>query len=168
MPGPLQHSVGDVVRRLIVDRGWGVEYADDRTSWATFEGVEPDLPDDCITVYDTLGIDHGRNSATGERAESHGFQVRVRSKTKSTGFAKLRQIAVGFDEDVYLATVSVDDVEYLIQSIKRNGEPMYIGHEAPNSKRFLHTLNCVVSLRETGEAGGDMVLQESEGFLILE
>lgn len=167
MPGPLQHSVGDVVRQLVVDQGWGIDYAGDRTSWATFEGAEPDFPDDCITVYDTQGVDHGRVGVTGERQESHGFQVRFRSRTKSLGFAKAREVAVGFDV-VYLATVYVDEVAYVVQSVKRNGEPLYIGHEAPNSKRFLHTLNCVVSLRQSDEAGGDLVLQESDGYIVLE
>lgn len=168
MPGPLEHSVGDVVRRLIVDRGWGIDYVDDDTDWATFEGVEPDLPDNCITVYDTSGVDEGRNFATGERAELNGFQVRVRSKTKSEGAAKVREIAVGLDTDVYLMTVSVDTTAYLVQSVKRNGDPLYIGYESPTSKRFIYTLNAVVSLRQTDQIGGDLILNESEGFLILE
>lgn len=168
MPGPLEHSVGDVIRQLIVDMGWGVDYVDDATDWASFEGTEPDLLDNCITVYDTTGVDQMRVMVTGERQESHGFQVRVRSKTKSVGFAKVREIAVGFDSEVYLATVNVDSASYRVQSVKRNGEPLYIGYDSPNTKRFLHTLNCVVSLRQVDEIGGDVIMQENGNYLLLE
>lgn len=167
MPGPLQHSVGDVIRQLIVDQGWGVDYVDDDTDWATVDGAELDLPDNTITIYDTTGVDMSRVMVTGERQESHGFQVRVRSKDKRTGFAKARQIAVGLDV-VVMATTTVDLVAYRIWSVKRSGEPLYIGYDSSNTKRFLHTLNCVVSLREADEVGGDRLLQESDGYLILE
>jgi hypothetical protein len=156
-----------VIRQLIVDQGWGVDYVDDDTDWASFDGQEPDEPDNCITVYDTEGVDQSRAMATGERQESHGFQVRVRSKDKKVGFAKARQIAVGFDT-VYMASTTVDGVVYRVWAIKRNGEPLYIGYEAPQTKRFIHTLNCVVSLRETDEIGGDLVLQETSGYIVLE
>lgn len=168
MPGPLQHSPADVLRQLIVDQGWSVDYVDDDTSWAAFASGEPDLPDDCVTVYDTTGVDYGRVGVTGERQESHGFQVRVRSKTHAGAYAKVRQIAVGFDEDVYLATVNLDGVAYRVQSVKRNGDPLFIGKDGSRSKRSLFTLNGVVSLREVDEIAGDRVLQESDGYIILE
>ncbi len=168
MPGPLQHSPADVIAQLIVDQGWGVEYVDDNTDWPVFASGEPDLPDACITVYDTTGVDQGRVQVTGERQESNGFQVRVRGKVHKVAFAKVREIAVGFDTDVYAATVNLDGVAYRVHSVKRSGDPLFIGKDAPRSKRSLFTLNGVVSLREVDEIAGDRLLQESGAYLILE
>lgn len=169
MPGPLQHSPEDVLRQLLVDKGWANDPDDTTTTdWQAFASGEPDLPDNCITLYGTDGVDQGRNHATGERAELHGFQLRVRSKTHPVGAAKIRTIAVGFDEDVYDATVYVDGISYLVHSVKRTGNPLFIGNDAPNSKRKVFTLNCTVTLRQTDEIAGDALLQESLGFLLLE
>jgi len=168
MPGPLGHSPADVVAQLVVDQGWGIEYADDNTDWPVFANGEPDLPDNCVTVYDTTGVDQGRMQVTGERAESDGFQVRVRGKTRKDAFAKVREIAVGFDTDVYGATVNLDGVAYRVHSVKRNGDPLFLGAATPGSKRVLFTLNCVVSLRQVDEIAGDRILQESGAYLILE
>lgn len=168
MPGPLQHSPADIVRQLLIDSGWARDFVDEDTSWAVFEGAEPDLPDDCVTVYDTTGIDHGREGVAGERAESHGFQVRVRSKVKTDGFSKVREIAVGFDESVYLVVVHVDDVAYQVQSVKRVGEPAFIGYDAPRSKRSVFTLNSYISLRQVNEIVGSFILLEILGARLLQ
>lgn len=176
MPGLLLHSPADVVRQLLVDLGLGIDYADDRTDWALFASGEPDLPDNCITVYDTTGLDEGREMVSGERQEHHGLQIRVRSKTQAVGFAKARDISVALDEDVYQETVAVDGDSYLVWAVRRTGDPLFLGKDAPNSKRNLFTINATVSLRavaplshaQLDEDGGGMLLETSGLLQLLE
>lgn len=166
MAGLLLHSPADVIRQLLVDLGACVDYADDRTPWAAFASGEPDLPDSAVTVYDTTGFDEGR-VFDGERQEHHGFQVRVRSGVHKDAYAKAREIAVALDEDVYLTTVVVDDVSYLVWAVTRLGDPMFIGKDAPRSKRSLFAINAKVSLRAVTTLGYP-ILCEDENPLLLE
>lgn len=162
MPGSLQHSPAEVIRQLIVDQGWGIDYVDDDTDWASFDSAEPNLPDNVITVYDTLGRDNGRD-AFGERSEEQGFQVRIRSKTHPAGYVKSQEIAVGLDQ-IDHEDVTVDSTSYVVWAVMRTGNVLAIGHDAPNSKRRLFTLNGVVSLRLSSSGG--MLLQDGSSLLL--
>jgi len=79
MPGTLTHSPSDIVRQLLVNLALGVDPTTDETSdWPIYESREPDLPDDCITVYNTADKLQGRTMTDGETQGQEGIQVRIR------------------------------------------------------------------------------------------
>ncbi len=164
MPGALLHSPADVIRQLLVDMDLGLDYEDAKTSWAAFASGEPDLPDDCITVYDTDGRQNGRDMVGGERNEHAGFQIRVRARDHATGHGKARQIAVAIDEGVNNVQVDLEGNGYLIYAITRTGGVLALGKDAPNSKRSLFTINGVASLRQTTSVGTFFYLTEDREF----
>lgn len=181
MPGILLHSAADIVRQLLVDMELCVDYVDDKTSWAAFASGEPDLPDDCVTVYDTEGRQHGRDMVVNLREEHEGFQVRVRSRNHQRGFAKAKEIGIAFDQSVSDVQVGLldeegDTVSYLVDAITRTGVVLSIGKDAPNSKRNLFTINAIVSLRMLTVAGYPYLtedgygweLEDGSGFYLLE
>lgn len=146
--GTLEHSPADILGQLLVLMGVGTEPTDD-LSWPVYVANEPDLPDNCITVYDTAGRDDGRMQVSGERAEHHGVQVRIRSTTHPIGYLKAREVAVALDEDVYQEGVTFDSGEsYTVHSVSRTGDVLPLGKESPTSERRLFTVNAVICLKQ--------------------
>lgn len=147
MPGTLTHSPGDVVRQLLIGLGLGTDPADSGL-WPVFAAVEPNTPDNCITLYDTESRRHGRTQTDGEIQEHHGIQFVIRSATYASGYTKARAIAVAADETVYQNTVTISGTSYTVHQISRTGDVLALGQQTPESKRYLFTINAVVSLRQ--------------------
>lgn len=166
MAGVLLHSPADILRQLLIDLELGTAYVDDATSWAVFASGEADMPDDCITVYDTEGRNHGREMVHGERQEHHGFQVRVRARNHAVGYLKARDIAVKLDQEVYQELVTVEEIQYLVHAVTRVGDVLPIGKDAPRSKRSLFTINGIVSLRVKTDIGA-LLQYDEDGLAIL-
>ena len=145
MPGALTHSPADVVSRLLVDLGVGTDPADG-SAWPIFAAGEPSLPDNVITVFDTVGRQQGRTHFDGETQEHHGIQIRVRSSTHLVGFTKARAIAVVIDGQ-YQSQVVIGAISYVVHAITRSGDVNILGKEVPATKRNLFTINALVSLR---------------------
>lgn len=154
MPGTLTHSPARVVRQMLVDLGLGVAGDYDQTGrytggdWPVFAASEPDLPDECLTVYDTTPIDDGSIMIDGERQEHQGVQIRVRAREHDAGWLKARAVAVALDESVYDETVTIDGTTYLVMSANRQGGIAVLGKE-PTSRRNLFTLNALVTMYQT-------------------
>lgn len=165
MPGVLQHSPADLVRSLLLELELGFDYVDDDTDWAAFTDGEPDLPDNCITVYGTAGRDQGSEMIEGERAEHHGFQVRVRSKTHTQGYVKARDIASAIDRNSSLIPITLEDVGYLVWKATRTSDVLPIGKDAPNSKRNLFTINGVISVRCLVVVGFPLLTEDGQNIL---
>lgn len=149
MPGTLLHSPADVIRRLLIDLGLGLDPSPTtaEVTWPVYATTEPSVPDNCITVYDTTGYDEGRTAPDSERQEHHGFQVRIRSATFATGYVKARAIATAMDAQ-YQDVMTLDGSRYLVHCITRIGDVLPIGKETPNSKRDIFTINCKAALRK--------------------
>lgn len=141
----LVHSPADIIRRLLIQAGYGSDPPN--LSWPIYAASEPDLPDSVITVFDTAGVDHGRMSVTGDRAEHHGFQIRVRARDHLTGYAKARAISVAMDEVFYQEVVIIAGTTYLVHSLNRTTDVLSIGKQVPNSRRNLFTLNGLTSIK---------------------
>lgn len=146
MPGTLTHSPAQIIKKLMVDMGLGLEPPN--VPWPIYYSSEPDAPDSVITVYDTQGLTGQRANPDGERSEFHGIQVRVRAANHGNGFLKGRAIAVAFDQDVYLESVTIGAATYMVQAITRTSDVLVLGKDTPTSKRSLFTLNAVCSLWE--------------------
>ena len=151
--GTLTYSPAQVIRQLLVDLGLAVapSYGDDGkyngAAWPAFYQGEPDSPDECVTVYDTEGNRDARMMIDGEWAEHEGLQIRIRARKFSTGWTKIRAIAIALDKNVYDETVTVSAETYLVHSLHRRSGPIPIGSPA-SSKLELFTVNYVVQLKE--------------------
>lgn len=139
------HSPADVVRWLLVLMGLGS--APGGGDWPVFAAGEPDLPDNCITVYDTQGTDDGRSQIDGELFSHEGIQVRVRARTHPEGWVKAHAIREALAKQAYDETVVTGGEAYLVHSINRIGNVIALGKEVPSTKRSLFTINATVSLR---------------------
>ena len=148
MPGSLDHSPAEVVRRLLIQEGLGSDPADPPGTWPVYANGEPDTPDSAITVYNTQGRDGGRTMTDGERQEHHGVQVRIRAAAFNTGFSKARAIAVSMDEDIVQEFITIGSASYKVWSISRSSDVLFLGNDTPTSKRKLFTINALVSLRQ--------------------
>lgn len=143
----MSHTASDIVRWLLIDQGLGTD-PEDSAAWPVYDAREPDQPDNCLTVYTTEGLDHGRLMPTGESAGLLGIQVRIRSRDERTGAAKAGAIKKAFEEDVYDETVTVDATSYVVCCMARIGDVLTLGDESPTSRRKVHTVNAMVSIRE--------------------
>ena len=143
----LDHSTADVIRHLMINLGHGVlppTSAGD--AWPIYRGNEPPAPDNCITVYDAQGVDHGRLMVTSERVIDYGFQIRVRSQTYEVGHTKARQLQVECD-DVYQDEVTIDSTTYIIHAINLTSDVIPLGKEEGSTSRYLFTINGTVTMK---------------------
>jgi hypothetical protein len=146
MPGSLTHSPADVVRRLVIALGLGNDPPTE--PWPVYVGGEPTVPEDVITVYDMLGVNHGREMIGGERQEHHGVMLRFRGREYRATYAKARAVAVALDGDVYLESVAIDASTYRIHCVNRRGDVLALNKESFETKRSLFTINATVMVRQ--------------------
>jgi hypothetical protein len=147
MPGLLLHSPADIVRNLLVSLGLGTYPTDPPGTWPIYATVEPSLPDNCITVFDTGSTSSGRIHTSGEQQEHHGIQIRIRSTTHIVGYPRARALAIAIDENIYQEVVAIENTTYLVHCINRVGDVISLGKEVPTTKRNLYTINAMVSVR---------------------
>lgn len=145
MSETLDHSPAHVVRQMLMDLGHC-----SASSFPAYVNYEPPTPDDCVTVFDTQGTDHGRTAPDSERQVHHGIQVRVRSQYPEAGYRKARQIALALDGVYDLGVTVVGDVtrSYVVLSVNRTSEVLSLGREVAESKRPLFVVNALVPLRQ--------------------
>ncbi len=149
MSGQLNHSPANILSRVLIALGQGVDPPDPgvAATWPIYYANEPPSPDNCITVYDTAGLKMGRHQIDGEVQERHGIQVRVRSKDHDVGYLKARAIAQALDTEVYQELTTIDSDSYITHSFSRSGDVVPLGKEVAASKRSLFTVNGTVSVR---------------------
>lgn len=105
------------------------------SGWALSTGMEPDAPDNAITVYDTGGQAPDNDDQSIER---YTVQVRIRSYGYSSAYAKLQSI-----KSTLIAASFGSFVAVWAQS-----EPGLIGKD--DNDRFLFTINFE-AMRDTGD-----------------
>lgn len=143
----LANSPADVIGQMMIDMSLGTD-SDDNGEWPIFVNSEPSTPDNCITVYDTAGIDNGSDMILGRLMQYHGFQVRVRAKTHRAGWLKADEIRANLAESVYQRAVAVEDHDYLVQCIGGIGTVLILGREVGVSKRSLFTVNATATMNQ--------------------
>lgn len=148
MSGALTHSPADILRRALVSLGVGV-LPEDGGDWPISATVEPNKPDNSITLYNTTSIKQGRSQLNGEIQEQYGIQVRVRSAGTVAGYTKANEVVIALDQSIRLTTVTINSSVYLIYGVSRLGGVIDLGKETPTSKRNLSTINATVTLRQT-------------------
>lgn len=147
MSGDLAHSPADIIRYALINASGGT-LPTNNGSWPIYCNSEPDSPDNCITIYDTEGRQHGRSMIDGERQEHYGVQVRVRAADPPTGFTKAQDLALLLDKTIINANVSISSTNYIVYTVSRSGNVISLGYDTPLSKRRLFTMNATISLRQ--------------------
>lgn len=145
MSGLLHHSPADIIRYILVAGSNGTMPSAGE-SWPINVSSEPDQPDNCITLYDTEGIDGGRTMNDGERQVHEGIQVKVRGTDHVVGFAKASLLASALDS-IRAKVLTIDSTTYIVHCVIRTGGVLSLGKEVTASKRSLFTINATVSLR---------------------
>lgn len=146
MAGPLVHSPASIIRALLVSKGMGADPPS--LIWPIYDNADPATPDNIIFVMNEPGKSSGRVQVDGTVLEHHGISVHVRSTTPAIGYVKARQIAVVLDTEVYQDTVIIGSSTYFVHSATRTDDVLAEGKESPTSKRTLHAVNALVSLRQ--------------------
>jgi hypothetical protein len=150
--GLLLDSPAEVVRQLLVDLNLGstppVPPASLVNDWPAYVGMEPSVPDNCLTVYDTTGRDFGRTMFDGVLITHYGIQLRVRALNHKTGWLKAHTARTTLSEGVYRKGVTVGSNNYLLWCLNRFGNVLAIGKDSPTTKRSIFTLNFMAVLRQ--------------------
>lgn len=150
MPGLLNHSVATIVGHALIDLGYGTTPPIPPASanpWPIYAPLEPDRPDNVITISNTSGRAFGRTQPDAEKQGTQGISVRIRATDPQTGAAKSWAIAIGLDR-LYQQQVTVGPDSYVIHSIGRTGDPIDLGFDTPSTKLYIHTINALVSVRK--------------------
>lgn len=140
----LLHSPAEIIAQVIIDLGSATDGSLNQ-SWPIYDNVEPNDPDNCLTVYDTAGTPDGRYMVGGIADLHHGVQVRVRSYDHSPGYAKAMEIRALF-EPLLNKQVSLGSSLYLIECINKIGDVLPLGQDVPDSKRRAFTINVVTPI----------------------
>lgn len=158
MPGALNNSVAAVVQYLLIQLGLGVLPSAGSASqpWPVYRSLEPDQPDNAVTVYSTESVMEGREHVGSQMQSHYGFQVRVRATNDDLAQLKANAVAQALDPLAgYVVTLapSVGDPSvvphaYLLASVTRKGDPLSIGNESPTSARKIYTVNAIVAFAQ--------------------
>ncbi len=140
----LLHSPAEIARQMLVDGGLAQDTQ--LGDWQIWSTNEHDSPDRSITVYDTTGTEDGRVMVTGELQDHFGLQFRIRTDVHPVGALKAKLLRDFISESIRDKWVTVDDQAYVVHSLNRIGNILYLGADAPNSKRRLFTVNATISL----------------------
>ena len=141
----MNYSPADITCRFLVAEGVGT-LPTANGAWPIYIADEPDLPDNCITVYDLQGQNNGRNMPGRTTFRHQGIQVRVRSTVHTVGWDKAEEIREAlhnaYDE---ILTISADS--YIIHCYSKLSDVLALGKESPTSKRRLFTVNALISVK---------------------
>jgi hypothetical protein len=142
----LLHSPADIVRMVLIAEGQGTLPTSPPGAWPIYAHNEPTSPDNCITLYDTDGRQHGRTGPDRERQEHYGVQIRIRARDGESGFVKAHAVAVALDALIDYDSLTIDGTRYIVHSVTRTSGVISLGKEMAQSKRHLYTVNAIVSI----------------------
>jgi hypothetical protein len=147
MPGLLEHSPADVLRRALILVGLAKDPP--TTPWPAYTSAEPGTPDSVLTTYDTADVTADLD-AFGERETFHGVQIRVRAATFKEGWTKGNAILVALDHETLLRRIDVTmpgGAAYVLEGVSRTSGLIDLGFDGTQTKRRLFTLNGLVTVR---------------------
>lgn len=147
----LQHEPADILAQVLINNGQvsdpSAGLADNTfNSWPVFAGMEPQVPDDCITLYTTVGRDSGRDHVTGLYLRHRGLQLRLRSSDPKIGFVKIESLRNWLEVSLVRTTATLDSIQYLVHAAANVSDVNALGKESPLSKRCLFTLNFLAAV----------------------
>jgi len=120
----------------------------DRDDWPLYTSHLPDGEDvetDCGAIYGTSGTNDQR-SMNGIVNEHPGIQLRIRSRSSETAYAKIEDVAVALDA-VVNDEIAIDGTAYTIQNVSRSSPIVPLGVESGTKRRFSFTVNYMLTVR---------------------
>lgn len=124
-------------------------------AWPCYVGHMPDtegVPDDCVCVYDLPGFTEGRIQRTGETIEHPAAQIKVRSLSYTTAYAKARAIAERIDL-IHWKSVQIDVAgtsrTWLIQAVSRTSTLTSTGNQTGRKTYNNFVFNVAMTLNLT-------------------
>ena len=143
----LTHAPADIVRYALVAGTLGT-LPSGNSDWPIQVNNEPNVPDNCISVYNTTGQVKGRVQSSGEFQDRPGIQVRVRGATYEIAYAKIKAIQTYLEETVLRTAVTIGSSSYLVHSLNRTSDLLHNGKDVTSSKRYTFTVNYYVTLTQ--------------------
>ena len=142
------HPPSQIVVRYMLDQEESLVGAPEQQDlWPCFISSMPDMPNNCVAVYDTGGEKRGRLLGTGALSLSYGLQIKVRAGTYTEGWQKAQAIEALMSA-VKLADVTIEDASYVIENVAQTSPVLPLGPEQGTSRRELFVLNFLVDLTE--------------------
>lgn len=149
-PTPFYHSPAEVVLQVMIEEGL-VTKDSLELDWPGFNDVEPNTPDNVVTVYDTTGVIQARTQPDGEFMRNEGVQIRVRGNTKREAYVKIKSIFDHLSQEVSgnrIVTVETTDGTgtYNLHALCRFGPILFLGRWKPNMNLHILTLNIMATI----------------------
>lgn len=159
----LNHAPREVVRALLIQLGVGTD-GQSYAAWPVFHGMEPNDPDNCITLFDDDSTHHGRTQVNGEVQEHYNVEIRVRAAGVTTGTAlqhgsqavrsKINSIVRALDQQVRMTNVNVTNemgntTPYVVHAASRNGGVADLGRQRENKERYVNTVSYSIAITQT-------------------
>ena len=104
---------------------------------------EPDKPNECLTVYDTFGIDE-IPGMKGDIVTHHGIQIRVRGRNYNTIWQRMNTVNTAFaaiDDE----TVDIDGNDITVNAITSTSSIIPLGPTSPKV-RDVFVKNFIVTI----------------------
>jgi hypothetical protein len=120
--------------------------------WPIFISSMPDgyeVKSDCVAIYDTPGELQGR-LMIGRVIQRYGIQIKVRAIDAQEGFAKAEAVAVCLDS-LRNEDIGVGEDTFRIRNASRTTPVTPLGAEEGTKRRFLFTVNFLISLMKITE-----------------
>lgn len=145
----LGRSVISILTAYIINNLSLMTDPSDGNDWPLYISSMPDgdnVKTSCGAIYDTAGVLDGKLSS-GEVVLHPGIHLRIRSNDYEEGYAKIEEVALALD-NVNKDTIVLGGDTYLLQNISRTTSIVPLGPEKGYKRRFLFTVNFLVSLRK--------------------
>lgn len=117
--------------------------------WPVYVSTTPDgdnVDAKVGTVYDTSGAKDGR-LMSGTNVFHWGIQVRIRTDDYDEGYNKL-VAAAALLELVENVTITINSVDYIMNSITQTTDVVPLGPEDNTKRRDLMTINFLATIKE--------------------
>lgn len=144
----MNDSPAVIIAKWLQDEGLFTDPSDG-LDWPVFIGSMPDgrnVDHNCAAVYDTSGVKDGR-LMVGEGIYHPGIQVKIRSASYADGWDKAMSVE-NSAESVRGDSVTVGVVTYTLSNISQTGTINPLGEEKGQKRRYLFTLNFVLTVKE--------------------
>jgi len=120
----------EIAARLI-NQGVGVQGSS--ASWSVFKGWEPEIPDQCISIFETGGLPNQPHE--GDLLDRPTFQIRIRGANTSTGYPTVRAKIAAARTALEAMTGNFSN-RYYCQVVAQS-EPLSLGHDATHRPRLV-------------------------------
>ena len=145
---PLLHAPAQIFGKRMIDLGYYTDPSEG-SDWPVFVSNMPDgsnAPDDLAAVFDTVGVKDGRLMSS-ENIFHYGVMYELRSSTYEAGWAKACELETAIKTQG-ITEVDVDSRIYSLENVTQSGQINALGVEPGSKRRFLFTINFLLTLRK--------------------